>query len=302
MIPLLLMFVAGAISDGPEAVSLQGKPLYRMELSQERAAAHLEKLAQARAAYEQDPDDVTNHIWLGRRTAYLGRYREAIEIYTQALAVFPAEARLYRHRGHRYISIRKFAQARRDFQRAAALIAGEPDMIEPDGLPNATGIPTSSLHTNIWYHYGLVCYLQADYEQARICYEHCLAASTNNDMKVATLDWLYMTLRRLDRDQEATALLQPITAEMRLLENHAYHRRLLMYKGLLKPQDLLAVAEDADAALNFATQGYGVANFHNAEGREREGRDILKKIIAGPYWSAFGHIAAEADLTRPPHQ
>ena len=282
----------------PEAISLLGQALFPMTLSAERQAHFQAKLEAAKSELNNHPEAVINHIWVGRRTAYLGRFREAIDIFSRAIEQFPRDPRLYRHRGHRYLSILKFSEARRDFERAAMLIEGKEDRVEPDGLPNASGIPTSTLHTNIWYHYGLVCYLQGDFEKALTCYQRCLEASKNNDMKIATLDWTYMTLRRLGRHQEATEVLKPVTAEMEILENHAYHRRILMYKGKMKPEALLRVEDDQDAALNFATQGYGVGNFYLVEGHRQKALDIFEKVVEGKYWSAFGFIAAEADLAR----
>ena len=82
----------------------------------------LEKYEQAKKDYLKDKHNVENIIWLGRRTAYLGRLKEAIQIYTDGIAKFPADARLYRHRGHRYISIREYDKAIQDFQKAVQLI------------------------------------------------------------------------------------------------------------------------------------------------------------------------------------
>ncbi len=62
--------------------------------------------------------------------------------------------------------IREFDRAIQDFEKAATLIEGTEDKIEPDGLPNAQNIPVSTLHTNIWYHLGLAYYLQHDLENA----------------------------------------------------------------------------------------------------------------------------------------
>ena len=39
--------------------------------------------------------------------------------YTEGIEKFPQDARFYRHRGHRYISIREFDRAIRDFEHAA---------------------------------------------------------------------------------------------------------------------------------------------------------------------------------------
>ncbi len=282
----------------PEAVSLLGTPLYLPERPPERQAALEADLAEARAAYEADPDDLDHIIWLGRRTAYLWRYRDAIAVFTEGLAKYPDEPHLLRHRGHRYISVRDFDRAVADLERAAAVIAGTEDEVEPDGQPNAAGIPTSTLHTNIYYHLGLAHYLRGDFEKARDAYQKCLDAATNDDMRVAASDWLYMTLRRLGRDDEAAAVLAPITEDMELIENHAYHRRLLMYKGERSPESLLHVADEADADLTFATQGYGVGNWYLYNGEPERAKAVFERVIASGYWPAFGYIAAEADLAR----
>ena len=49
------------------------------------------------------------------------RYREAIEIYTKGIALHPTNALFYRHRGHRYITVRELDRAVADLARAAEL-------------------------------------------------------------------------------------------------------------------------------------------------------------------------------------
>lgn len=285
-------------AETPEATSLLGAPLYRQIFPPERQAELEANLAEARAHFDQDPNDVDNTIWLGRRLAYLWRYRDAIDVFSAGIAAHPNEPKLYRHRGHRYISTRAFDKAVADLERAAHLIAGTEDEVEPDGQPNAAGIPTSTLHTNIYYHLGLAYYLRGDFDAALSAYQKCLAASKNDDMRVATLDWLYMTLRRLGRHAEADAAIASVNAGMDLLENFAYHRRLLMYKGEISPDSLLRVEDEADAPLTLATQGYGVGNFYLAGGERERALKIFRQVVAGTYWPAFGYIAAEADLKR----
>ena len=70
-------------------------------------------------------------IWYGRRVAYLGYYKEAINIFTLGIKNFPNDARFYRHRGHRYISTRQYDNAIIDFKKAIELIDGAQDQIEP---------------------------------------------------------------------------------------------------------------------------------------------------------------------------
>jgi tetratricopeptide (TPR) repeat protein len=283
----------------PEATSLLGKPLFAPQQSPETRARLEKDLADAQAAFDKNPESADAAIWLGRRTAYLGRYREAIAIYTAAVAKHPADARLYRHRGHRYISVREFDNAIADLSRAASLVRDKPDEVEPDGQPNAKNIPTSTLQTNIYYHLGLAHYLKGDFAPARNAYHRCMALSKNPDMQVATAHWQYMTLRRLERQAEAAKVLEPITADMPIIENGSYHKLLMMYKGVTDAETLVAAAKAP--ALDAVTIGYGVANWHLYNGRKDQARRILEAIVqenAATQWAGFGYIAAEADLAR----
>ena len=140
------------------------------ELSASARADFEKKLAEARAAHNADPTNADAMIWLGRRTAYLGEYKEAIRIFTEGIAKFPGDARFYRHRGHRLITLRCFDEAISDLEKAAVITKGKPDEIEPDGLPNAKNVPTSTLQSNIWYHLGLAHYVQGFFKSALLAY------------------------------------------------------------------------------------------------------------------------------------
>lgn len=283
----------GPNGPAPEAVSLLGQPLYRPELPPEVRAEREALLAAARRAYQRNPRFDNAIIWLGRRTAYLGRFGEAIEIFSRGIRLHPRDARMYRHRGHRYITLRRFDRAVDDLQTAAELIAGEPDHIEPDGLPNARKIPTSTLHFNIWYHLGLARYLRGEFDEAARAYAECMRVSTNPDSLVATAHWYYMTLRRLGKAEEARLLVEGIREDMEVIENESYRQLVLMYKGLLSPESVL---DKAASGLDRATIGYGVGNWHLYNGRRAEATAVFEKVIEEGEWPAFGHIAAEADL------
>jgi hypothetical protein len=131
---------------------------------------------------------------------------------------------------------------------------------------------------------------------ALAAYVECMKVSTNDDALTATSDWMWMTLMRLGRKAEAAKLLERISNKMEILENGSYHRRLLMYKGVEKPETLLDPAK-ADG-LTIATQGYGVGNWYFVTGNRARAREIFEQVVTGPNWSAFGYIAAEADLGR----
>ncbi len=283
-----------------EATSMFGEPLLRPVVPEAKMATLVTELEKARAVLDASPASEEAAIWYGRRLAYLGRYRDAIAAYSKAIARHPASYRLLRHRGHRYITIRKFPEAIADLKEAARLSRDAEDALEPDGIPNAINQPLSTDKFNIWYHLALAHYLSGDYTTALEAWKVCNKHSSNPDLQVATADWMYMTLRRLGRHEEAHALLEPFSGETKVVENDAYLKRLLMYKGLLKPDDLLAPpdATDSDPSLTIATQGYGVANFFLAEGDSERAVELFRKILEGPNWAPFGYIAAEADLAR----
>jgi tetratricopeptide (TPR) repeat protein len=283
-----------AVNARAEALSLLGTPLFAPVAAPAARARMERELAAARAAYEADPHDAEAIIWLGRRLAYLGRYRDAIDVFSEGISKFPEDARMYRHRGHRFITTRQFARAITDLAQATLLVSGRPDEVEPDGQPNPYNTPVGTLQSNIWYHLALAHYLQHDFHRALPAWQRAVELSGNDDMIVAGSDWLYMTLRRLGRPEEAARVLEPIHADMRILENHAYHRRLLMYKGLL-PADSLMPADTEDP-VQLATYGYGLANWYLVNGDPYTAGTLFRRILQGPNWAAFGYIAAESEV------
>lgn len=280
----------------PEAISLLGKPLYSSALPPATREKLEANLAAAKVEYDRNPNDPEKIIWLGRRTAYLGRFREAIRIYSEGIAKHPRSHKLYRHRGHRYLTVREIDKAAADLEKAAQLIRGVPDEVEPDGAPNPKNIPTSTSHTNIWYHLGLAYYLKGDFEKALRCYRESMTFAKNDDMRAATADWMYMTLRRLGRNKEAQKLLATIREDMNIIENFPYFNRLLLYKGQKTPESLLNT--EGSNATEIATLGYGVGNWFLYTGNKEKAREIFEKVVAGTAWPAFGHLATEAELKR----
>jgi tetratricopeptide (TPR) repeat protein len=282
----------------PEAHSVTGHPLVPMALPAAERARLEANLQAAEAELANAPDSADALIWVGRRQGYLWRYRDAISTFTRGIDRFPSDPRFYRHRGHRYITVRNFDGAIADFEQAVMLIAGTKDEIEPDGAPNPKGIPRSSLHFNIWYHLGLAYYLKGDFANARRAYDQCMRVSTNDDSVTATTDWLWMTLMRLGEKDAAAKVLDRITPTMDILENGSYHRRLLVYKGLATPESLLDTTNADD--LTIATQGYGVGNYYRVMGDTAKAKQIFDKVLAGRQWAAFGYIAAEVDRSKLP--
>lgn len=259
---------------------------------------HEQNLALARAAYEQTSNDADAIIWLGRRMAYLGDYKGAIRVFSEGIAKHPKDARFYRHRGHRLITLRCFDDAIRDLEAAAKLIKGRPDEIEPDGLPNARNIPTSTLQSNIWYHLGLAYYVKGDWKNALRAYKECQRVSKNNDMRVATSYWHYMTLRRMGKAKDAEKLLKQFDGEIEIIENADYLKLIQLNRDEIRPEALLSEIQGDAATLGHASLGYGIGSYFLYNGDRKKAMTIFRKIVAGNQWASFGYIAAEAELAR----
>jgi len=261
-------------------------------LSPETRKAYDVKLAEAFDQFTKQGGNADSTIWLGRRTAYLGNYKDAIRIFSEGLSRYPTDARFFRHRGHRYITIRCFDEAIRDLDRAASLVKSKPDQVEPDGLPNERNVPTSTLQTNIYYHLGLAHYLKGEFDPAYAAFMQAFNIAKNADMQVAAANWVFMSAMRLGKSKEAAQFIGKIPDNLDLIENADYYKLIRLYQGKMKPEDLLK-----EAASN-ATIGYGLGNWYLYNGRREETMKIFRQIVAGDQWASFGYIAAEAELKR----
>ena len=279
----------------PETTSLLGKPLVSPDPAPDVKARMEADLAGARAALKAAPDDPDALIWVGRRTAYLGRYREAITIFSDGVKRFPSDARFLRHRGHRYITVREFDRAVADLEKAAALVTGKPDQVEPDGQPNARGIPLTTLQSNIRYHLALAHYLNHDFAKAAPVWQQARDSVNNPDNLVSASYWLYLTLRRLNRADDAARVLERITPNLEVVENGSYHSLLLLFKGERTAEDLLTKIAGGPTG---AAVLYGVGAWHLINGRGPLAEKLFRGLVEGSEWAPFGVIAAEAELAR----
>ncbi|HET9052984.1 MAG TPA: hypothetical protein VFM90_02345, partial [Cyclobacteriaceae bacterium] len=144
---LLFLFVTSAcaidkknetLTDNTPVTGLDGRVFPAPELNAKAKARLDSNLAVARKNFDENPSE-ENYIWLGRRQAYLSQYANAIQTFSEGIDKFPGSYKLFRHRGHRYITLRQFDKALADFQQAAALMPSAPET-EPDGQPNKLNI------------------------------------------------------------------------------------------------------------------------------------------------------------------
>lgn len=224
---------------------------------------------------EDDPENPELWMEKGLQLSKQMLFREAVESYSMGLSYAPFHALLYRHRGHRLISTMRFHEAALDFELSSRL--------DPKNW-------------DTWYHLGLAYYLLKDFARAESAYKRCLDLTNSEDLLVAIVDWYWMTLMRLGKKDEADKMLDLVTEDTDPGENISYKKRVLMYKGIIEPEELIEF-EGADFPdLEMATQGYGLANYYYLMGKKTEAKELYEKILEhDKVWSAFGYLAAIVD-------
>ncbi len=267
--PLALLlagtFVLPAAAQRPEYVSPSGVTYF--------AQADTGAVVQAESALAREPRNPDRILQLERAQAAARQYREAIATLTKAIAAIPANALLYVDRGHRYISVREFARALADLQRAAAL--------------------DSSVY-DAWYHLGVVRFVQGDFEEAARDFARARPSAPNDEERAGSADWLWMSLSRAGRRAEAAALLPTFPESLSVPARYPYVQRLRLYQGRLKPEELIGPADTAD--IQLATLAYGIGNWYLVAGDTARARTYFRRAVASGGWPAFGFIAAEVEL------
>ena len=71
----------------------------------------------------------------------------------------------------------------------------------------------------------------------------------------------------MGRDAEAAEVLKPIHRGMNVIENEGYLRLLLMYRGELPADSVLAVPPSGEMSVTDATAAYGVGNWYFYNGK-----------------------------------
>src|SRR4030095_12015138 len=86
--------------------------------------------------------------------------------------------------------------------------------------------------------------------------------------------------------------------KMEIIENDGYYKLVLMYKGLVDSESLLAETLSQPASPGSHSILYGLANWYQYNGRGDKSAELLRQIVSSDQWTSFGYIAAEVDLKR----
>jgi tetratricopeptide (TPR) repeat protein len=244
-----------------------------------------DKVIAARKNLAADPNNVERVLQLSKAQAARRQYQEAVATTTQGLSFAPKSADLYLERGHRELGLRDFKAAMNDLQQATQLA---PEMLDAH------------------YHLGLAHYFLAEFDQAAASFDKARAfvKSNDNDNLIDCSNWLYVSLRRAGKDQEAAQVLTRITPDVKNTEPHLYFylRLLHFYQGQLTARAVLppppTTPQDLEAELAFDTVSYGVGNWHLYHNDRPTAVALFTNVVKGEAWNSWGFIGSELELRR----
>jgi tetratricopeptide (TPR) repeat protein len=237
----------------------------------------------ARNKLAADPKNPKLVVALSQAMAGRRQYREAVDVCTKELAATPDNADILIERGHREVGLRLFPAAQSDLERAASLDAKRIDA---------------------FYHLGLAHYFQGQFDAAADAFRKALALAPDNDNIFDCSNWLYVSLRRANKPDDAAQALKRITPDMKNTGTHyAFYLRLLrFYQGSVFEQRVLPPRptdpNDVEAELAFDTVTYGVGNWHLYTGDPDRPAELFKQVVTGNAWNAWGFVGSEVELVR----
>jgi tetratricopeptide (TPR) repeat protein len=230
-------------------------------------------IARAERALAAEPRSVERIIQLGVAQSGARQFREAIQTFTRGLAIAPNDPMLYRWRGHRYLSVRDFARAMADLTH---------------------GFQLDSTNYGVLYHLGIVRFARGDFAGAADAFKRAQPRAPDAGELAGATDWLWMSLSRAGRAAEAKAMLarHPDSLPTKV----AYAQRLRLYRGEIRPDDVITAADTADVAV--ATLSYGIGNWYLVKGDTATAKTWFERSIHSGGWPGFGFIISEVELRR----
>jgi len=209
--------------------------------------------------------------------------REAVETCTNALHLSPNNADAYLERGHREVALRRFRDAQKDLEQAAKL--------DPKKL-------------DVYYHLGLAHYFLQEFSEAANAFQKAVDLAPNNDSRINSTNWLYASLRRAGRTEQAASAIAKITPDITTSGHSEFYLHLVrFFQGAMKesdavPQEPTREGVDLEPELQFDTVAYGVGNWYLYNGKPTQAQEYFGRVVKGRVWITWGFIGSEAELAR----
>jgi tetratricopeptide (TPR) repeat protein len=223
-----------------------------------------------------DPKNAEFSLGKCRALAAASRHTQAIPACSESLRLNPNNAEALRDRGHYHLNLGEVEPALADLTRAAELAGTD---------------------RGVYYHLGVAYYLKGDFARAAAAYQSCLENSKVPDT-IECIAWLYPSLVRAGRKQEAAALLDRVQADSNITGHPAWYLdRLLLFKGA-RTEEQVAANLNAEGGLSMSSIGYSLGLWHLLSGRPQNAKAYFQKAVATNFTPAWGYRCSEAELER----
>ena len=223
------------------------------------------------------PQTYENLLALADALCWQLRFREAIDVLTQAIALCPERMEAYRKRGPKYLDTLQFENALADYIRCE----------------QADGVSVESR-----YRVGMAHYMMRKYEKAIAAFSGSLAiVPQDDDMYIADVYWLVLSQLRAGKSADAQKTLsQHYRPDMYVGHHTAYEKAMRVAAGAAEADDMLRSLEAEPDDLQYAMAGYGICVFLESRGEAEKAAALRKRILSRDgFWFCFSFLAACVD-------
>lgn len=205
-----------------------------------RIAYDPEEYAKIEAGLAERPSDY--YLWCAKGVMAQD-LEAAIQSYSMALSLRPLSPHTMYNRARKYMSQGRYVEALSDFALSTLL---DPE----DGWK--------------WHFYGVALYFTNQLTEAAEVFGKAIDVNRRNGVALLPFDaeWQWNCYCKAGDFQAAARCIQAVTPDTPVVETEAtYKRRILLYRGLISPEEFLAGIDEGDA-LEAANQLYGLANYY----------------------------------------
>ena len=234
----------------------------------------------ARKALASEPSSLALVLKLSAAQASMWMQVEAVATCTEALAKHPDNIALLTERGHRLLALRKFAEAKADFVRAAALGSKNPET---------------------FYHLGLANLFLGEYAAASSAFcNQGLPLAPDEDSRINFSNWCYAASRRAGLKEKADQAVAWVGGKAPAGHSEFYYNLVRFYQGAKTEAEIVPASTpvDLESELRFTTIAFGVANWYLANGETAKARAYFERIVKGRVWGTWGYVGSEVELVR----
>lgn len=287
------------LGEGSEyVVSLVGDTLRSVPVDPRNGPALVTDLLWARGELAREPNSTAAQLRIARRTARLGRLREAVGILTEAAKTKYTSPSLFRLRGEYLLQLRELDLAIADLKKAELMLP-ESYLLPELADDTLTTTEPTSLQFQSAMLLGMALYCKGDFARAGEALVRAGNVSESGDELAQAVLWLFFTLRRTN-PEEAIKVLDLVTTDWTVSRRRAEYDLLLAYRGVVQSDSIRARALAVTGGDDRALYGYGIGYLLLMQDRKDEAAAWFRQARTIINWTTLPYVAAEAELTRLP--